>query len=67
MCVLEKIRKLGTQEYIANQIGVKQPCVGAWLTKNPKKRSPIPPKRALDIERRFGIPAKEIRPDFFGK
>ena len=67
MCVLEKIRALGSQEYIANELGVKQSSVGAWLTKNPEKREKIPPKRAIQIEKKFNISASEIRPDFFNQ
>lgn len=55
------IEKFGTQEFLANAIGVGQPAVAAW-----KKRGFIPAKRhdeVLTAARRLGI---DLRPaDFF--
>lgn len=67
MDVIEKISKFGTQQFIADSIGVDQSNVGAWLTPNLKKRIDIPALRAKQISDLTGIPREEIRPDIFGK
>jgi DNA-binding transcriptional regulator YdaS (Cro superfamily) len=67
MDVIEKISSCGTQQYIADYLGVRQSNVGAWLTSNKKNRVPIPPKRVKQIAELTGIPREEIRPDIFGK
>lgn len=67
MDVIEKISKFGTQQFIADSIGVNQSNVGSWLTPNLKKRTDIPPLRAKQIAELTGIPREEIRPDIFGK
>ena len=67
MDVIEKISKFGTQQFIADSIGVEQSNVGAWLNPNLKKRIDIPALRAKQISDLTGIPREEIRPDIFGK
>ncbi|MEY3288274.1 MAG: putative antitoxin of bacterial toxin-antitoxin system, YdaS/YdaT [Pseudomonadota bacterium] len=67
MDVIERIRDFGTQQFIADSIGINQSNVGAWLTKNESKRVEIPANRARQLESLTGIPREEIRPDIFGK
>lgn len=67
MDVIEKISSFGTQQFIADSLGIKQSNVGAWLTPNLSKRVKIPPIRAKKIAELTGIPREEIRPDIFGK
>ena len=67
MDVIEKISSCGTQQFIADSLGVRQSNVGAWLTSNKNNRVPIPPMRAKQISELTGIPREEIRPDIFGK
>ena len=66
MNAIEKLRAYGTQAEIAKQLGVNQSNVGAWLTKNDKKRKLIPISRAIQIENVIGIPSEQLRPDIYG-
>jgi DNA-binding transcriptional regulator YdaS (Cro superfamily) len=67
MDVIEKISSFGTQQFIADSLGIKQSNVGAWLTPNLKNRVSIPALRAKQLSELTGIPREEIRPDIFGK
>ncbi len=67
MDVIERISNFGTQQFIADSLGINQSNVGAWLTKNKSKRIEIPPNRARQLERLTGIPREQIRSDIFGE
>jgi len=67
MDVIEKISSFGTQQLIADSLGIKQSNVGAWLTPNLKKRVSIPAFRAKQLSELTGIPREEILPKVFGK
>lgn len=67
MDVIEKISSFGTQQFIADSLGIKQSNVGAWLTPNLKTRVSIPALRAKQLSELTGIPREEILPDIFGK
>lgn len=51
----------GSQGLLAKAIGFSQPSVWRWLN-----GTPVPPKAAIAIEKKTGIPKEEIRPDIFG-
>jgi len=57
------IKILGSQQALADAVGVSQPAVYKWT----QQHNPIPLERAFQIERatRGAVTAKQLRPDFF--
>lgn len=49
----------GNQEKLGEAIGSSQSEVSQWVT----GRRPVPPKKAVAIERATGISRREFRPD----
>lgn len=50
------IATLGGPATVARKLGIKSPSVTGWNGRVPAKRCP-------DMERAFGVPCEEIRPD----
>lgn len=59
--VAAAIAKAGSQEVLADALGVRQPAIVKWLYRQ------IPPERAIQIEKILGIDRKLMRPDIFSK
>lgn len=57
--IAEAIEKAGSQERLAELIGVRQPTIHHYLN------TFCPAERAVEIERATGIPRARIRPDVF--
>lgn len=55
------IKKAGTQQALADLIGVRQSHVSNWLNRNKR----VPAERVLTIERATGVPRHELRPDLY--
>jgi DNA-binding transcriptional regulator YdaS (Cro superfamily) len=53
---------IGTQQSIADALGVNQAAVCQWDSGKKK----ISPKNAKKIEQLFGIPREQLRPDIYG-
>jgi len=49
------------QKEMADCIGVSQPTISAWLSGSEK----ISPKNVKKIEKLFGIPREQLRPDIY--
>jgi transcriptional regulator with XRE-family HTH domain len=49
------VKQAGSQEQLAERLGVSQQAVSAWL-----RRGWVPVRRALEIEAEFGIPRHSL-------
>jgi DNA-binding transcriptional regulator YdaS (Cro superfamily) len=58
--VVKAIQWAGSQELLANALGVSQPAISKYLYDN------CPAERAVQIENVTGVDRKLIRPDLFG-
>lgn len=54
----------GSQQALANALGVKQSTLWYWLTKS--KRG-VPAEYVVKIEQATGVPRHELRPDLFSQ
>lgn len=54
------IKAAGSMSRLARACKIKPQSVRGWLL-----RGEVPVKRCKDVERATGIPARELRPDFF--
>lgn len=57
--IIEAIRTAGSQQALAQAIGVTQGAVSYYL------RGRVPALRAVQIEKATGVPRAVIRPDLF--
>lgn len=57
--VQRAIEEAGSQQALAEALGVEQPAIYYWLY------TTCPPERAIQIEKLYGVPRREIRPDIF--
>ena len=55
------VKHFGSQKRLADAAGVTPQSVTKW------KRTGVPPRRVLELERLSGISRHELRPDVFGK
>lgn len=55
------IEKAGSQQALAELIGVRQSHVSNWLNRNKR----VPAERVLTIEKATGVPRHELRPDIY--
>lgn len=57
----EAIKAVGTQQSLADQLGIKSASISEW-----KARGRVPAERVLDIEAATGVSRHDLRPDIFG-
>lgn len=55
------VKVAGNQTKLASLLGVKQPAVNQWV----KGHRPIPPMRAIAIEKLTGVSREELCPQVF--
>ncbi len=55
------IKKAGTQEALAEKIGVNQQRISWWVT----REKPVPGEYVLPIEDATGVPRGELREDLY--
>ncbi len=55
------LARAGSRVELARALGVDKSNVTHWL------RDGVPPKHVGRIERMYGVPASDLRPDFFGE
>lgn len=57
----QAIKKLGNQSILAQALGVSVQAVNQWKS----ELRPIPPKRAVQIEKLTGVSRKDLCPQVF--
>ena len=55
------IKAAGTQQALADALGIRSPSISEW-----KGRGRVPAERVLDVERITGLSRHDLRPDVFG-
>ena len=53
--IAQVIAKAGSQEALAQQLGVSQQAVQKWA-----KRGYVPPGRVVEIEAQYGVPRRDL-------
>lgn len=56
----DAIKAAGSQQALANLLGVKSPSITEW-----KARQRIPAERVLEVERLTGVSRHDLRPDLY--
>ena len=60
MSVDEILKRCGGVAAVASKLNIHHTSVMGW-----RRRKSVPVKRALEIERHFGIPRHRLRPDLW--